>query len=265
MSLFVAASLNGTEARFGEETVLIGLLVEHYGVTGVDLGASVISTSQLSVIPQPVARSHCVLPLARKGNELLCAVADPGQKTVLDEIAFASSLRSRSVCCLHTRVRRTIDAAYTIKKSGKKNGWVIEGRMTMSIWNYVSCKQWENYSDRFRFFRRAIGVTTGRSITTSKRFIEAPIVYIVDEDEEVVELLSSQLQSQDVEVITGHQGATVIAELEKTGPISWFRFNDFRMFQDLKFVRKLRHHLGISISPSRSCLRWPTDGISQKM
>ena len=202
-----------------EETVLISLLVEHYGVTGVDLGASVISTSQLSVIPQPVARSHCVLPLARKGNELLCAVADPEQKTVLDEIAFASGLEVVPFVCLHTRIRRTIDAAYTIKKSGQEK-WMGDRRENDDVhleFTYP-VNSGKTIPIDFDFSAEPLESQRVAHSLPQSDLSESPIVFIVDEDEEVVELLSSQLQSQDVEVITGHQGATVIAELEKNRP-----------------------------------------------
>ena len=202
-----------------EESVLISLLVEHYGVNGIDLGASVITTSQLSVIPQPVARSHCVLPLLRKGGELFCAIADPSQKTVLDEIAFASGLEVVPFVCLSTRISRTIDAAYTIKKGGQDK-WMGERRTSdeSNLQFVYPVNTGKTIPIDFDISAEPLEAQRVEQSLPQSDLASAPVVYIVDEDEEVVELLRSELEAREVEVVTGNQGATVIEDLEKYRP-----------------------------------------------
>ena len=67
-----------------DEPTLVAALAEHFGVSGIDLGASVISTAQLAILPQPVARSHGVLAISKEGQQLQCAVTDPSCQAVLD-------------------------------------------------------------------------------------------------------------------------------------------------------------------------------------
>ena len=202
-----------------EESVLLSLMVEHYGVTGIDLGASVISTSQLSVLPRPVAKSHCVLPLARKGNELLCAIADPAQQSVLDEIAFASGLQVVPFVCLHTRISRTIDAAYSIKKSGQDK-WMGDRRVADELHLEFAhpVNSGKTIPIDFDISAEPLEAQRVAQSLPQSDLSTSPLVFIVDEDEEVIQLLSAQLESQDVEVITGNQGAAVIAQLERHRP-----------------------------------------------
>ena len=84
---------------FVAEGMLTRVLSESLGFPMVDLSRIVIEPKALQLVPRRVCEQHDVLPLGLKeqgGRKLLfLAMADPLNATVIDEIAFTSSRRSR--------------------------------------------------------------------------------------------------------------------------------------------------------------------------
>lgn len=94
-------------------------LAEQFGVPGVDLRASTLSVEALSVIPQEVATSHHVLPLAFKGQALQLAIANPTHSSLLDEIAFASGRATLPFVAPRAVLDETIRAAHEARAKGE--------------------------------------------------------------------------------------------------------------------------------------------------
>jgi DNA-binding response OmpR family regulator len=93
-------------------------LSEQYGVPGVCLQASTLSTESLGLVPREVAASHRILPLGVSGGRLQIAMARPDDRAVLDEVSFASGYGALPYVAVRSVLDRAIEAAYDAKARG---------------------------------------------------------------------------------------------------------------------------------------------------
>lgn len=103
---------------WADEQGLVSVLAEQFGVPGVDLGASTISASVLSMVPLEVARSHHILPLSIEQNALMLATSTPDQRAVLDEISFATGREVLPYAALRVSLDGALEEAYAAKRRG---------------------------------------------------------------------------------------------------------------------------------------------------
>ena len=86
---------------FMEERAFLETLGEQLGVPFVSLEGLTVAPEVLALVPERLLGSRKILPLAKLGESrrgpLLVALADPGDLTVLDEVAFATGLDVRPV------------------------------------------------------------------------------------------------------------------------------------------------------------------------
>ena len=202
-----------------DEPTLIAALAEHFGVSGVDLGASVISTAQLSVLPLPVARSHGVLALAKEGQHLHCAVTDPSCQPVLDEIGFASGLKVVPLVCLKTRITRTIDAAYKLKKGGRSK-WLGERRESddefLALINPASMSK--SVSIDVEIPNETLATSRDAQALPQRDRNLPPRVLLVDGNDDVLDLVTLALDQHGIETVVGNRGGNVIELIEQYRP-----------------------------------------------
>ena len=67
------------------------------GLPFVDLTEFPVDTSVVALVPGPLLRRHQVLPIARDGDRLLVAMADPGNVLAVDDIRAALRMQVRPV------------------------------------------------------------------------------------------------------------------------------------------------------------------------
>lgn len=98
---------------------LLSALSEQYGLPGIDLRRVKIALEHLALVPVDIAKKHLVLPLLVKEDGLFLAMADPGNKRIIDEIEFVTGKRVFPYVALHGALNDVIEVAYTALAHGE--------------------------------------------------------------------------------------------------------------------------------------------------
>ncbi len=113
------AFLNAVLELGVSEPDLVGMMAEHLGIPGVDLGHTAIDLAVLDTIPRPVAESDLVLPLSQEGGRLHVAVsAGADNYDVLEELRFITGQEVSPYAALPATLEQVIAAAYDAKDGG---------------------------------------------------------------------------------------------------------------------------------------------------
>ncbi|MCP4197349.1 MAG: response regulator, partial [Proteobacteria bacterium] len=103
-----------------EENKLLKALSEQHGVPATNLDEVEIQLNNLDVIPQDIARKHLILPISVTSDSIYLAMANPGDKRVIDEIEFVSGKHIYPHVALQVQIERAIDKCYFARSSGKE-------------------------------------------------------------------------------------------------------------------------------------------------
>jgi CheY-like chemotaxis protein len=95
-------------------------LSEQTGVPAIDLRCQVVSLANLQLIPIEIAREHVVLPIKMQGEQLLLAMADPLDKSSIEEIGFVTAKTVFPYIALDEVLRTAIETAYALAARGEK-------------------------------------------------------------------------------------------------------------------------------------------------
>ncbi len=101
------------------EEELLRALHEQHGVPGIDLKGVVVPLSNLKLIPEEIAKQHTILPVLVKESEIMLAMADPGDRRVIDEIEFVTGRRVFPYVALHDTLKQVIAQAYELGARGE--------------------------------------------------------------------------------------------------------------------------------------------------
>ena len=102
-----------------EEVDLLRALSEQHGVPGIDLSQVVVPTANLSLVPLDLAKQYLILPFSLKEQEIFLAMADPGDRRVIDEIEFVTGRTVHPYVALHEHLASVIDEAYQLLDRGE--------------------------------------------------------------------------------------------------------------------------------------------------
>ena len=101
---------------FMDERALLSALGEQLGVSCVSLWDKPIPRDVLALVSEKLARSRKVIPVARlrehRRGPLVVALANPGDLSVVDELAFATGLDIRPVIAAEGELEQAIDRYY---------------------------------------------------------------------------------------------------------------------------------------------------------
>ena len=95
-------------------------LSEQTGVPAIDLRCQIVPLANLQLIPIEIAREHVVLPIKLQGEQLLLAMADPLNKSSIEEIGFVTAKTVFPYIALDEVLRTAIDTAYALAARGEK-------------------------------------------------------------------------------------------------------------------------------------------------
>lgn len=98
---------------------LLKALSEQHGLPGIDLSQVVVPLDNLKLIPVEIARQHLILPILVKEDRIFLAMADPGDRRVLDEIEFVTGRKIFPYVALHDALREVIEEAYRQRDTGR--------------------------------------------------------------------------------------------------------------------------------------------------
>ncbi|NDY95231.1 type IV-A pilus assembly ATPase PilB [Wenzhouxiangella sp. C33] len=82
-----------------------------FGMPMVDLNAVNLRNSPIQSVNEDLLRKHLIVPLALRGKRLYVAVADPGNKAGLDEIAFSTGYSLDAVLAPFSAIEPALDRA----------------------------------------------------------------------------------------------------------------------------------------------------------
>jgi DNA-binding response OmpR family regulator len=104
-------------------------LADKYGVPAVDLTQIKIVLAELELVPVEVARAHSVLPLQVNHEAVLLAMAEPGERRVIDELEFVSNRKVFPYVAHPGQLLAAIELAYGAKARGEAT-WAIDPAAT---------------------------------------------------------------------------------------------------------------------------------------
>jgi DNA-binding response OmpR family regulator len=197
-------------------------LAEQWGVPGVDLKASTISTEALSVIPQEVAMSHNVLPLALQAQTVQVAIANPGETSLIDEIAFACGRQALPFVAPRAVLEEVIKAAFEAKAKGQSL-W-CGPRSTFDQPELVTLQPQESSAPSgmevepeltagsLEAFVQSVPVAPARSPDAPPR------VLAVDDEIEILDLIEKALTRKGIEIFKATRGREALEQLRAANP-----------------------------------------------
>jgi type IV pilus assembly protein PilB len=95
--------------RIVTEMELAEALAEAYGLKTVDLATYPIDVAAATRIPVALARRHRVMGIAMADDDIVVAVADPGDVLALDDVRAATGAHVRPVVVAHDELNKAID------------------------------------------------------------------------------------------------------------------------------------------------------------
>jgi CheY-like chemotaxis protein len=96
-------------------------LSEQTGVPAIDMRCQVVPLANLQLIPVEIAREHAVLPIKVQGDQLLLAMADPLNKSSIEELSFVTAKTIFPYIALDEVLRSAIETAYALAARGEKH------------------------------------------------------------------------------------------------------------------------------------------------
>lgn len=107
------------EKGLTDEVRLLKALSEQHGVPAVNLDEVEIDLKNLDLIPHDIAIRHIVLPIYVSAESIRLAMANPDDRSVVEELEFVSGRKVFTLIALHGQILRTIDACYTARMAGQ--------------------------------------------------------------------------------------------------------------------------------------------------
>lgn len=110
-----------TKERLGKTLIRMGFITEEnmiktlahqLKINYVNLKEEKIDSSLANLIPDKVARRHLVVPLAKMGQALMVAMADPLNIFALDDLAFKTGFEIEPVIATEQDILNTLDTLY---------------------------------------------------------------------------------------------------------------------------------------------------------
>lgn len=216
-----AAPLGTTCLRLGfaSERDLVSALSEQYGVPGVDLGASVLATEAVSLVPLEVARTHLLLPMLTEGSTLKLAVTNPSRKAVLDEIAFATGREVVGLVALEGALLAALEAGHRARAAGvpfcNPDGSPASGparaeEVRPSVVSPAAGLELDP--------PEVAAVPVLRPSGPPRPRHGPPRVLAVDDEASILDLIETALKKRGVEVVRAMRGREALELLESTSP-----------------------------------------------
>lgn len=101
------------ERKVLTEDTVIGALAEEMNLPPINLNKVAIDKTALEAIPEDVARAYKVLPVAKIGNILTIAVANPFDIFTIDDVKIVSGHELLPVVSTDYSIRKAIEKAYS--------------------------------------------------------------------------------------------------------------------------------------------------------
>ena len=107
--------------QVASEDALVRCLAAQQGVPGVSLTRSSVELAVLELIPQPVAERYSLLPIARDGDRLAVAMADPSRREVIEEVQFVTGTHVMAFVALKGVIDASLRSVYAAFAQGRRD------------------------------------------------------------------------------------------------------------------------------------------------
>lgn len=97
-----------------DEEVILDILSRYYGVRKVDLAKFPIDVEAVKLISPEMARKHLVMPVGRRDNKLILAMADPGNIIAIDDVRSATGMDVEPVVVSYAVLSQLISRYYPL-------------------------------------------------------------------------------------------------------------------------------------------------------
>jgi len=104
--------------NFLNEDQLVAFLSRQYGIPSLTLSQLDIDPEVVKLVPAQIAKKYEVLPIARSGNALTLAMADPTNVFAIDDVGFMTNLQVVPVVASQGAIRKALDRFYEAQASG---------------------------------------------------------------------------------------------------------------------------------------------------
>jgi DNA-binding response OmpR family regulator len=94
-------------------------LSEQHGVPGIDLSQVCLRLDNLELLPREIAEKHRLLPVLDREDRLFVAMADPRERSVIEELEFVTGKRVYPYVALDSSLAAVIEEAYSRKQRGE--------------------------------------------------------------------------------------------------------------------------------------------------
>ncbi len=96
-----------------DENELTSFLSKQYGVPSINLSEFEIEGEVLKLLPKELVVRHQAIPIAKAGNTLTIAMADPSNIYAVDDVKFATNLAIDVVVASEAQIAEAIEKYYT--------------------------------------------------------------------------------------------------------------------------------------------------------
>lgn len=115
-----------TKKKFGEilidqnlitERQLVEALEFQLGFPVVNMFETTLDIATVQMIPEALARKHCVIPIERKNGKIKVAMSDPLNYDAIEEIRMATGMSVQPLIAIRSEVEQAITRNYGMKES----------------------------------------------------------------------------------------------------------------------------------------------------
>ena len=107
---------------FIKEDQLSGFVGKQFGIPSIDLANHQIEPDLVKLVPAEVCRKHTLVPVARAGQSLMIAIADPGSVFAVDDIKFLTGYNVELMVAPESEIIKAIDRFYAAAPAPRKTG-----------------------------------------------------------------------------------------------------------------------------------------------
>ncbi len=218
-----------------EEDLLLAL-GDQLGVPAVDLARTVINLKSLDLVPEQVAMDAMVLPLSIEPEQVILGMANPLDKSVVDEITFVTGKKVEPYVVLEARLKKVIREAYALHKRDPKAEFYYGDRMG---------ERGESFSPsgHIEFVTKVlpepdvviepeeelIDIEISTEVATDEQVLakmvagdepdeEPHLILVVDDEVDIVNLLKKALEAEGFKVVTASRGLEALQAVKAHSP-----------------------------------------------
>jgi DNA-binding response OmpR family regulator len=278
------------------EKFAVTYLGRQLGVPGVDLSKQEIDLGLLETVPLELCDRHLVFPIARQGNRLQIAMADPNDLKLVSEIEFKTGVRLAPMIALDASIKNAIVEARRALKTGQKTIKPNVQKTQVARMGAAATGGFVPEPSPFPGAARPPGSASGgrpqaESIVLSDveeaaiidrlgakgapaspaaprrapAVEETQTILAVDDDADVLRLMEMVLQSKRYRVLTARAGREALAKVRESMPDLVIldgmlpEVHGFEICRQLKTSERFRHIPVVMVSAVHTGWRFAAD------